>query len=100
MISYFKYFCLNVNIPYLDCTVTAISDAGNQNMQKHIQQMADYMMIKSGTLCQQFNHRIENKISTLVKADMIFDQKFTQPDFQATSFTPQKCVICNILLTN
>ena len=50
VISYFKYFCLNVNIPYLDCTVTAISDAGNQNMQKHIQQMADYMMIKSGTL--------------------------------------------------
>ena len=27
--------------------------------------------------------------------DMIFVKNFTQPDFQAKSFTPQKCVICN-----
>ena len=32
--------------------------------------------------------------------DMIFVQKFTQPDFQATSFTPQKCVIYDIFLAN
>ena len=32
--------------------------------------------------------------------DMIFVKKFTQTDFQATSFTPQKCVICDIFLTN
>ena len=28
--------------------------------------------------------------------DMIFVQNSTQPDFQAKSFTPQKCVICDI----
>ena len=32
--------------------------------------------------------------------DMIFVQNFTQPDFQAKSFTPQNCVICNIFLAN
>ena len=29
-------------------------------------------------------------------SDMTFVQNFTQPDFQATIFTPQKCVICDI----
>ena len=33
-----------------------------------------------------------------LKPDMIFVQKFTQPDFQAKSFTPQKCVICDFFL--
>ena len=28
--------------------------------------------------------------------DMIFVKDFTQPDFQAKSFTPQKCIICDI----
>ena len=28
---------------------------------------------------------------------MIFVKKFTLPDFQAKIFTPQKCVICNIV---
>ena len=28
---------------------------------------------------------------------MIFVQNFTLPDFQAKNFTPQKCVICNIV---
>ena len=32
--------------------------------------------------------------------DMIFVRNFTQPDFQATSFTPQKCIICDIFLAN
>ena len=34
------------------------------------------------------------------QADMIFVKSFTQPDFQATSFIPQKCVICYIFLAN
>ena len=34
------------------------------------------------------------------KADLKFVKNFTQPDFQATSFTPQKCVICDIFLPN
>ena len=29
----------------------------------------------------------------------IFVKKFTLPDFQAKNFTPQKCVICNIVHT-
>ena len=33
-------------------------------------------------------------------SDMIFVKNFTQPDFQAKSFTPQKCVICDIFLAN
>ena len=32
------------------------------------------------------------------KADVIFVQNFTQPDFQAKSLTPQKWVICDIFL--
>ena len=28
---------------------------------------------------------------------MIFVKKFTLPDFQAKNFTPQKCIICNIV---
>ena len=35
-----------------------------------------------------------------LSADMKFVKKFTQPDFQAKSFTPQKCVICDIFLMN
>ena len=31
---------------------------------------------------------------------MIFVQNFTEPDFQAKSFTPQKCGICDIFLAN
>ena len=34
------------------------------------------------------------------QADMIFVQSFTQPDSQAKSFTPQKCLNCNIFITN
>ena len=32
--------------------------------------------------------------------DMIFVKKFTQQDFQAKSFIPQKCVICDIFPAN
>ena len=32
--------------------------------------------------------------------DMEFVKNFTHPDFQAKSFTPQKCVICDIFLAN
>ena len=28
---------------------------------------------------------------------MIFVKEFTLPDFQAKNFTPQKCVVCNIV---
>ena len=34
------------------------------------------------------------------RTDMIFVQNFTQPDFQAKSFTLQKCEICDIFLAN
>ena len=33
-------------------------------------------------------------------ADMEFVKNFTQPDFQAINFTPQKCVNCDIFLAN
>ena len=33
-------------------------------------------------------------------ADMEFVKNFTHPDFQAKSFTPQKCVICDSFFTN
>ena len=36
----------------------------------------------------------------MVQADMIFVKNFTQPDFQAKSFTPQKCVICDSFFGN
>ena len=36
----------------------------------------------------------------LTGPDMIYVRNLTQPDFQATSFTPQKCIICDIFLTN
>ena len=36
----------------------------------------------------------------IVITDMIFVKTFTQPDFQAQSFTPQKCAICDIFLAN
>ena len=32
--------------------------------------------------------------------DMEFVKNFTQPDFQAKNFTPQKCVNCDIFLAN
>ena len=32
--------------------------------------------------------------------DMEFVKNFTHPDFQAKSFTPQKCVVCGIFLAN
>ena len=34
------------------------------------------------------------------ESDMKFVKNFTHPDFQATSFTPQKCVICEFFLAN
>ena len=36
----------------------------------------------------------------LYPPDIIFVQNFIQPDFQAKSFTLQKCVICDIFLAN
>ena len=36
----------------------------------------------------------------VLEADMIFVENFTQPDFQAKSFTQQKWVICEIFLAN
>ena len=39
-------------------------------------------------------------IVVVVVADMKFVQNFTQPDFQAKIFTPQKCLICDIYLAN
>ena len=35
-----------------------------------------------------------------LSTDMIFVKKFTQPDFQAKSFTPQKCIISDIFFAN
>ena len=35
-----------------------------------------------------------------ITADMIFVKNFTQPDFQAKNFTPQKRVNCDIFLAN
>ena len=35
-----------------------------------------------------------------VLSDMIFVKSFTQPDFQAKNFTPQKRVNCDIFLVN
>ena len=34
------------------------------------------------------------------RVDMEFVKNFTHPDFQAKSFTPQKCVICDSFFTN
>ena len=34
------------------------------------------------------------------ESDMKFVKNFTHPGFQATSFTPQKCVICEFFLAN
>ena len=34
------------------------------------------------------------------ETDIIFFKNFTQPDFQAKSFTPQKCIIWDIFLAN
>ena len=39
-------------------------------------------------------------VMLLTGPDMIFVRNLTQPDFQATSFTPQKCIICDIFLAN
>ena len=33
----------------------------------------------------------------VTQSDMIFVQNFTLPNFHAKNFTPQKCVICNIV---
>ena len=33
-------------------------------------------------------------------SDMEFVKNFTHPDFQAKSFTPQKCVICDSFFAN
>ena len=49
--------------------------------------------------------REQQRARSLIKmmrrnTDMIFVQNFTQPDFQAKSFTPQKCVIRDIFLAN
>ena len=33
-------------------------------------------------------------------SDMEFVKNFTLPDFQAKSFTPQKCVICDSFFAN
>ena len=45
------------------------------------------------TMCMDQEKCSKGKIQP--DADMIFVQNFTQPDFQAKSFTPQKCVICD-----
>ena len=37
---------------------------------------------------------VANAIRNRCQTDMIFVKNFTQPDFQAKRFTPQKCVIC------
>ena len=44
------------------------------------------------------NFRAATEVSFI--PDMKFVKNFTRPDFQAKSFTPQKCVICNIFLAN
>ena len=36
----------------------------------------------------------------LLDPDMEFVKNFTHPDFQAKSFTPQKCVICDSFFGN
>ena len=50
------------------------------------------------TMCMDQEKCSKGKIQP--DADMIFVQNFTQPDFQAKSFTPQKCVICDIVHAN
>ena len=35
-----------------------------------------------------------------LKSDMEFVKNFAHPDFQAKSFTPQKCVICDSFFGN
>ena len=41
-----------------------------------------------------FNINLVNNMFYVV-SDMEFVKNFTHPDFQAKSFTPQKCVICD-----
>ena len=38
--------------------------------------------------------------NTIDTPDMEFVKNFTHPDFQAKSFTPQKCVICDSFFGN
>ena len=54
---------------------------------------------KSGEL-DVFSHYFNLKSIIIPDTDMIFVKNFTQPDFQAKRFTPQKCVICDIFLAN
>ena len=42
----------------------------------------------------------ERKRKARSRADMEFVKNFTHPDFQAKSFTPQKCVICDSFFGN
>ena len=45
-------------------------------------------------------HCHEQYIICIPYTDIIFVKNFTQPDFQVKSFTPQKCIICDIFLAN
>ena len=56
--------------------------------------------IAQGTMDPRDECSHQSNCFMVSKADMIFVQNFTQPDFQAKSFTPQKCVICDIFLAN
>ena len=54
----------------------------------------------SCVLCRPAGMCVGGDIEIKVWLHMIFVQNFTQPDFQAKSFTLQKCVICDIFLAN
>ena len=51
----------------------------------------------AGKMQSQNNVPVKNVKKRANDTDMIFVKNFTQPDFQAKNFTPQKCVICDIL---
>ena len=51
-------------------------------------------------ICLAIFYRKENSFYQTRRADMEFVKNFTHPDFQAKSFTPQKCVICDSFFTN
>ena len=50
------------------------------------------------TCCTSYINKLVHSLNTT--SDMDFVKNFTHPDFQAKSFTPQKCVICDSFFAN
>ena len=86
---------------YGGCTQPAWPPFGVTNKKYNIQQIHLQKFYKYEYSIPQYSptlHRLKflkNCFSLFIHSDMIFVQNFTQPDFQAKSFTPQKCVICD-----